>query len=245
MPIELDRGFIASVNKQRNPLYRYSDEQIQRSRNIISPEGFPRIHLDRHIAIANQFFRNTFGVRYSPIQSAVDVVRRTGTVSLFDDGCGTANTLNTWGLAVAEGTACSPDQISMSGISLHDYRQESVNPATVQACRDGRINYMVGDAAHLAEMADNSVDVTLAYTSLDYAKDPIAWLKEMLRITKPGGYIYFDAPIKKEGIYLPLRLSLDVLESKGYKTDYDVATMVVPEGINRRLLGMIEKPSQN
>lgn len=67
---------------------------------------------------------------------------------------------------------------------------------------------IVGDVSNLP-FEDNSVDAILAIHLLEHVEEPQRAVKEIYRVLKPGGYVYFDTPFIF--YYHPM---------KGYYKDY-------------------------
>ena len=53
---------------------------------------------------------------------------------------------------------------------------------------EGRVDYRVGDA-HRLDLPDGAFDVVIANTLLSHVVDPAAVLREMVRVTRPGGTV--------------------------------------------------------
>jgi predicted SAM-dependent methyltransferase/outer membrane murein-binding lipoprotein Lpp len=53
---------------------------------------------------------------------------------------------------------------------------------------------IVGDAQDLSALADSSVDFVIANHLLEHLENPIAGLREMLRVIRPGGVLYMALP---------------------------------------------------
>jgi ubiquinone/menaquinone biosynthesis C-methylase UbiE len=170
---------------------------LRRNGDVIPPEGFERQLLDRRIETIDELF--TIAVRPNDglVQTAANIARQAGEIVLGDWGCGTANTLWTWGRAVSRTAPLAIGKIGLIGISRYDYSEESRYPATIQACSNGRIRYIVGEATDPDLIADNSVDVSLAYASIMHTDNPIDWVRSMLRATKPGGYTFFETTFQQ------------------------------------------------
>lgn len=54
-------------------------------------------------------------------------------------------------------------------------------------------NFCVGDANNIG-LADNTADITVCQTVLIHVKDPHHVIREMIRVTKPGGYVVAIEP---------------------------------------------------
>lgn len=66
-----------------------------------------------------------------------------------------------------------------------------------------RVRFVVGDA-HRLDFADGSFDVVFAHTLISHVTDPIAVLKEMVRVLKPGGRLaIFDGDYASMTYALP------------------------------------------
>jgi len=211
--------------------------------DIIPPENFPRLQLDRPIVSINALYRASLGLEKTPIQTATEKVRSNGRVELFDVGCGTGHTVKTWAMAVANSASCPVERIGMTGISLYDYRHESRHPSTIQAHREGGIDYVIGDAAHMNTIEDNSKDVMLANASLIHSHDPVAWMKEMVRVAKPGGVLYFDLSEAQNFSDTPVMNFLFEREDRGYTVDIMPTLLILGSKRQIRVFCRLEKPT--
>lgn len=53
--------------------------------------------------------------------------------------------------------------------------------------------HVVGDI-HAIPVSDNAYDATICSSVLEHVRDPLTAMKEMYRILKPGGYLFFYVP---------------------------------------------------
>lgn len=174
--------------------------------------------LDRHFGQVNSYFIKAFSVEKAPLQTSVDRLRSIGSVALLDVGGGTGHGSRTWVAAVRR-YATSLDQVSATCLSLHDYSNQSLSPATRRAIQEGEIHYIVGDAEDMVKVPNRSADIIVASTSVGHMDNPHLALHEMVRVTCPGGVIYLDV---KEDLYLPdLPISKAIfgLEGAGYQVE--------------------------
>lgn len=164
------------------------------AQDIIPPELFTRAQLDRPFMLINELFLDTLGLEKTPLQASVDSIGQTGSVSLFDVGCGTGHTLKTWADTLRSLTRVSEENIALTGLSKHNYSQESIDAATVEALAAGEVKYITGDATAMREVPDNLSDITLCHKALIYSsgRKAVAWLNEMRRATRPGGSLFFN-----------------------------------------------------
>lgn len=96
--------------------------------------------------------------------------------SILDLGCGQGNTTRFLAGTFAGATA----------VGL-DYDQKLVDYARGQAGNPAGVSFQQGDAAALP-FADASFDLVFCRYLLLHLPDPDAAIREMLRVTKPGGY---------------------------------------------------------
>lgn len=94
-------------------------------------------------------------------------------------------------LEVAIGTGYPiADALAKRGFEIHGI---DISPALVEKCRatNPAIHAKVGDAEQL-EYADGEFDAVYCFHSSWYFPDLTRVIDEMLRVTKPGGFIAFD-----------------------------------------------------
>ncbi len=76
----------------------------------------------------------------------------------------------------------------------------------------GNINFVTGDAEHLP-FADNSFDFVFSRYLLMHVPDPIAILKEMKRVCRPGGIVFAQEPDINSGNTYPESWAYDKLRA--------------------------------
>ena len=106
--------------------------------------------------------------------------------NVLDVGCGVGH----WGRALAQ---VLPTAARMTGV---DQEAQWVGSAALQADRAGladRFTFTQGDATALP-FADGTFDMATCQTVLIHLADPKAALKEMMRVTKPGGLVLAVEP---------------------------------------------------
>jgi SAM-dependent methyltransferase len=94
-------------------------------------------------------------------------------------------------LEVAIGTGYPvADALAKAGYEIHGI---DISPALVEKCRElnPAINAKVGDAENL-DYADGEFDAVYCFHSTWYFPDLTRVIDEMIRVTKPGGFIVFD-----------------------------------------------------
>jgi len=100
--------------------------------------------------------------------------------AVLDVGCGTGGTLDAIVSAHPEARAwgidLSAEMIAKAGERL----------AEAGGRAGGAVDLQVADAEHLP-LADNAVDLVVCVDSLHHYPDPAAALREMRRVTRPGG----------------------------------------------------------
>jgi ubiquinone/menaquinone biosynthesis C-methylase UbiE len=80
--------------------------------------------------------------------------------------------------------AFQSDEINCTGI---DCRDEGFDARAVQK----GVRLMKMDAARL-DFTNNTFDLTFSYDAFEHFRDPAAVFREIIRVTKPGGHIYFE-----------------------------------------------------
>jgi len=65
-----------------------------------------------------------------------------------------------------------------------------------QALGLNNIEFIQGDAESIQEISDDEFDGVISFSCIRYMDNPIAALKEMYRIVKPGGVVVVDFPNK-------------------------------------------------
>lgn len=106
--------------------------------------------------------------------------------SVLDVGCGVGH----WGRALA---AALPSHARITGV---DREEEWVRGAAARAERAGlgdRSTFVRGDAAALP-FPDASFDMATCQTLLIHVPDPAGVLREMMRVTRPGGLVLAVEP---------------------------------------------------
>jgi SAM-dependent methyltransferase len=106
--------------------------------------------------------------------------------SILDVGCGVGH----WGRVLARS---GPNDLQLIGV---DREQEWVGEATRRAAAaglSGRFTYRVGVAESLP-FQDAAFDVVTCQTLLIHVHDPAAVLREMVRVTRPGGLVIAAEP---------------------------------------------------
>lgn len=105
--------------------------------------------------------------------------------SVLDLGCGVGH----WGRVLAP---VLPKNVELTGV---DREQEWVHKSTefARMVNLNNFKYQVGDINHL-DFPDNSFDLVTCQTVLIHVADVKVALKEMFRVTKPGGLILAAEP---------------------------------------------------
>lgn len=105
---------------------------------------------------------------------------------VLDVGCGVGH----WGMLL---TTVLPGDARITGI---DREPSWVDHAAARARASGaaeRISYRIGEAEHLP-FSDDTFDLTTCQTVLIHLRDPAVAIREMLRVTRPGGLVLAAEP---------------------------------------------------
>jgi SAM-dependent methyltransferase len=119
----------------------------------------------------------------------------TGAVRVLDVGCGTGN--------VAMCLANDPEIVSVRGLDLSATYVEYANRRNV----DVRLDFQVGDA-HALPFPDASFDHAVSMLVLQFVPQPELAVREMRRVTRPGG-IVAAATWDTRGGFVALRMLYD------------------------------------
>jgi 2-polyprenyl-3-methyl-5-hydroxy-6-metoxy-1,4-benzoquinol methylase len=90
---------------------------------------------------------------------------------------------------------CGLSQILPHIDSRHDYHGVDVDPRAIEICRS---RYKVGHFDQCEDYslptADDQFDVVFATEVIEHVLDTSRWLKELIRVTRPGGRIQLSTP---------------------------------------------------
>ncbi|MEV4349090.1 methyltransferase domain-containing protein [Actinoplanes sp. NPDC049596] len=100
-------------------------------------------------------------------------------VSVLDIGCGPGTI-----------TADFASLVTPARVTALEVKPEALDLARAEIARRGlaTVDFAVGDV-HALDFADGSFDVVHAHQVLQHVTDPVAALREMRRVTRPGGVI--------------------------------------------------------
>jgi ubiquinone/menaquinone biosynthesis C-methylase UbiE len=142
--------------------------------------------LDSHKDVVRRHFDGYAGKWHErlndhPFRSRFDVVSRLVAPLkkdvVLDIGCGTGDYCQLF----------SPDQTDYLGIDLA--------PEMVRRCQElyPHFRFLVGDGDSVSA-PDNSSDIVLDIAVIEYYEDPMPHMRELARVTKPGGYVVCAVP---------------------------------------------------
>ncbi|MFI5896390.1 class I SAM-dependent methyltransferase [Actinoplanes sp. NPDC051513] len=105
--------------------------------------------------------------------------RLTSGVSVLDVGCGPGTI-----------TADLATLVTPARVTALEVTAEALDLARAEIARRGltNVDFATGDV-HALEFADDTFDVVHAHQVLQHVTDPVAALREMRRVTKPGGVV--------------------------------------------------------
>lgn len=101
-------------------------------------------------------------------------------LDLLDIGCGPGS------ITLDLATHVAPGRVL--GLDSAPTVVESARAAAAER-GDGSTRFAVGDLYALSEVPDASYDVVFAHQVLQHLSDPVAALREMARVTRPGGLV--------------------------------------------------------
>lgn len=205
--------------------YRQKSGPGRTNKDLIPPENYQRIQLDRTYKYVNLLYASAYGADVTPQNAAAHIAMRRGEVDLLDIGCGTGRTLYTWGNEVANQTNLPRNRIHMTGVNKYDYRLESMDDNTNRAVHQGTLHYLVEDARAMGSVANQSQDVIIANYSLLQAEAPETWIPQMDRVLRGGGILFFDAGDEQTHDDKPLLSALEELEDRDYEAHAKILTV--------------------
>jgi SAM-dependent methyltransferase len=105
--------------------------------------------------------------------------RLTSGVSVLDVGCGPGTI-----------TADFASLVTPARVTALEVTAEALDLARAEIARRGltNVDFAVGDV-HALDFADDTFDVVHAHQVLQHVTDPVAALREMRRVTRPGGVV--------------------------------------------------------
>lgn len=80
---------------------------------------------------------------------------------------------------------------SVLGVDLSDF---GINYAVAHYGLPGKVEYAVGDAESLNDIADASIDFIAAFETIEHVPHPDRYLQELKRVLAPGGRVMLCAP---------------------------------------------------
>jgi SAM-dependent methyltransferase len=81
--------------------------------------------------------------------------------------------------------------------------------------RPGKHRAVTADAAHVP-LSSNYADIVYSFEVLEHVWDPAAVIREMIRVAKPGGLVYFTTPNGYAmNLHLPLRKTVRLIHHVG------------------------------
>ncbi len=184
-----------------------------RADDMVGP--WRRHELDRSIGTIDQTYALALGDDAdTPLRVAVGIAAH-GSLRALDVGCGTGNTLRTLAGAVL---LHYPDaQLSLVGINDEDYSAQSMSART-RAAIGGQIQYDLGQAEQLP-YDDASFNWVHSHEVMVHAPSPEAQLKEMVRVTAPGGHVFCQFNLQS---VLSERQPLNKLLGRFARIGYDI-----------------------
>jgi phosphatidylethanolamine/phosphatidyl-N-methylethanolamine N-methyltransferase len=148
-------------------------------------------------------------------------------------------------LEVGVGTGLSlpmmPRNISITGIDLSEKMLEQAAKRLLKEKLEGHVELIKMYATHL-QFPDRSFDRVLAAYFISTVPDPVAVVKEMRRVCKPGGYLVFLNHFRHEN---PAVGALEKVLSPafyrlGFRTDLDVHELMRECGLEIETLERVD-----
>ncbi len=168
--------------------------------NIIQHDKYAKKYNSRHIEIYNSFEQSRLD---SIIKSLIKKFNKKN-IRVLDFGSGTRNLTNHFLRYKCNVTACD---VSIKSLDLLRKRYNDPNLKT-KLIKGKEIPFM-----------NNSFDIVAIYSVLHHIPDYLFIVKELIRITKPGGFIYIDHEANKNK-YFPneeLKSYYNITKRKGIK----------------------------
>jgi SAM-dependent methyltransferase len=111
----------------------------------------------------------------------LDMVR-----DVLDVGCGVGH----WGMLLA---SVMSERLRVTGVDREPSWVERANERAIARGLGSRFSYREAEAEHLP-FSDDSFDLTTCQTLLIHVPDPALVIREMMRVTRPGGLVVVAEP---------------------------------------------------
>lgn len=157
-----------------------------------------------------------FWQRYAPFYSAF--MEKGGGGKIYDEIADRIRLYLTAEIDLLE-LACGSGQMTfrlcgdVKSYTATDFSEEMICQAKKNFC-PGNLRLEVQDATHLP-YGDGSFDAVLIANALHIMPEPEKAMTEILRVLKPGGYLFAPTFVHGEGIAFKLRMKL--IEAFGFK----------------------------
>jgi len=172
---------------------------------------------------------------------ALEILRKNGSISVLDAGCGT-------GFALFElkdellhrtGNKHNPSIVQATGISLEDYSQKSENRFAREAIKNQYSNYIVDDLSSV-NLIQESIDLCWSHEVLIHNSNEkiVKIINNILPAIKPNGYFYFNLNPDQRNSPEVSSVIQDLKEKDNYVYEYSKEDRYYNE---KRIFVMIKK----
>jgi SAM-dependent methyltransferase len=160
---------------------------------VESQSYFRRQDLNRSIGEVNRGFIAAFNHDTSPTSRALEIVRKQGSVTLLDAGCGSGQALADLKDQVMMMARKRTERIRAIGVDLNDYRQYIDDPLLKH--RAYNPDYMTVVRADLQQpvLQPETVDMAYSFEVLMHNEDPVRIISNIAEVLKAGGVYYCNS----------------------------------------------------
>jgi SAM-dependent methyltransferase len=203
---------------------------------------YERQWIDHSLEPVESCYAAVFG-EDTPLARASELAVTPEGLDVLDAGCGSGRWLN--GLANAVRIRLGDGaRVRAVGLNDRDFSQESIDPRVRAAVAAGNIAY---DLGHVQNMpyADNEFNLVHCFEVLHRPKTYQPAVREFMRVTRPGGTIFFN--VESGGSDLPggqLGALINLLPSRGYAVRKQLYAETDDYGVNWRAMYRIDMPTQ-